>query len=357
MRNVCWDFIENRLFYPKTKMLYDIIFHPDTPMPTVEDVKNSVPNANGYGTMTEDGMISGGTALHGLCLRMQNHDGEGAEFAKLVAEGMLDCAESGIDGFLPRSIQPIDGKCHYKDASRDQLTLFFYGILLYVNSGFCPRTLSDRAVSAVERIIARIQKYVTPENNFDLLCEDGTPSLNSVMWGEKIGAHEVGRLPFFYLSAYVLTENTAYLDRYRSIRDEAISRSFPVDCSASLYIAHQMAVSLDACCRFDPDREYREKYAEMLNRLTDTVDAQIDRVSAEIASLDEKYFRTRTDWQPFYAIQNAAIIPMLEAMAPHHPIDENAVNLMKRTLESLDLPIHESALPIHFVTAMELCAQ
>jgi len=352
--NEAWNYIENRLYYPKTGMLYDIILHPDTRIPTLEEIASSVPNPDGCGTMTEDGMISGGGALAGLCFRIRRC-GEGKDFAERIADGMLCCAESGKDGFLPRSIQPVDGKSHYKDCSRDQLTVFLYGLLTYSQSGYCSDSIRKRAQKAVLRIANRAKRNVIPETGYNFLCEDGTPSQNSVYWGEALHAHEIGRLPFIYLVTWILTGQEEWLEDYRMLREEAVARSLPLGEHPCFYTLQQMAVTLDTAYRYDPDSDFREKYAGLLMKLAAYAEGETRRVREVIDRLERKYFVTRSDWYPFYCVQNAAILVILEAMAPGFGVREEAKELMLRTFEKLNLPTHQSALPVHFASAMEWC--
>lgn len=350
MNESLWDFIENRLFYKKLGMFYDTVIDENTAVPSLSDIKNGIPNINGCGTMTEDAMISGGTALQGLILRIQN-SGKGIEFAESVTYGLLTCAESGKDGFLPRSIQPVDGLSHYADTSRDQITMLFYGLLLYYFSGHCCQNTKRRIENVIKSAVDRAARNVTPENGYDLLTENGEPSVNCVMWGDSLKPHEVGRLPFMYLCDFAVNGRDSSFKKYTGLRDEAIARSHPIGDHRHFYTLQQMAATLDVARRFD--KEYSAEYQKLLEETARYTAALIKTTEDEIFSFSDEHFLARTDWRKFYSVQNAAIIAITEYTA-YGSVSESAADLVVRVAEKLDVKEQRSALPIHFAAALEM---
>ena len=349
----CLSYIQNRLYYPKTGLIYDCIIESGTVLPTAEEIAADIPNANGCGTVMEDCMITGGTMLHGLCTRMERTGGSGSGFAAQIADGMLKSAEQGKDGYIPRGVHPSDGKLHYRDCSRDQITMCLYGLLRYALSGFCSGEMKERIAALAKRTADRAIRNVIPENDYNLLTEDGKPSLNGRFWGEKCGTHEIFRLPQIDLTAYVLTGEEMYYTHYLSVRDEALERSRQgKDCWA-MYCLQQMAVSLDTAKRFDRDPQIRAVCGELLDGIADFAEERLPAIRNHIAEAPETAFSVRGYYVPFYFIQDAAIVPMLEALAPHRSVSEESAALCRETLEKLPYS-GKTALPVHFFTALEL---
>ena len=126
-----YSFIASKLFFEKNGLIYDhIIVGREEEFPTPEEIARIFPNPCGYSTGMEDCMLSGGTMID-VCLIKYERDGdeEAAIFAKKLVKGLLKCAFSAkTEGFLPRGVCPADGKSHYPDSSRDQYTLFAFGM-------------------------------------------------------------------------------------------------------------------------------------------------------------------------------------------------------------------------------------
>ena len=352
----CLSYIQDRLYYPKTGLLYDCIIENETVLPTAEEIAADIPNANGCSTVMEDCMITGGTLLHGLCAQMERTDGSGSGFAAQIADGMLKSAAQGKDGYIPRGVHPSDGKLHYRDCSRDQITMCLYGLLRYASSGFCSGEMKERIAALAKRTADRAIRNVIPENDCNLLTEDGKPSLNGRFWGEKCGTHEIFRLPQIYLTAYVLTGEERYYTHYLSVRDEALERSHPVEDCWAMYCFQQMAVSLDTARRFDRDPRIREVCGAILDEIADYAGQKLPVIRNHIAEAPETAFSVRGYYVPFYYIQDAAIVPMLEALAPHRGVSPAWEALCRETLEKLPYS-GKTALPVHFFTALELMRQ
>ncbi len=144
-----FDYVESRLFIPVTSMLCDFAGsfspefsenHPDyAALPTAADCHHAYPNPAGYATGIEDGTLAGGTMLDGtVTLYEKTQDTRTAHLARSLAEGLLRCAESAqSEGFIPRGLCPEDGVSHYIDTSRDQYTLFAFGLHRYLSSSLC----------------------------------------------------------------------------------------------------------------------------------------------------------------------------------------------------------------------------
>ena len=354
--NVLLNALRERFYYPDTGLVYD--YSPGTPgrFPPTEQIHAAIPDPCGYGTGMEDCMLSGGTLLDALVFLAER--GGAAEirgFASGIAGGMLRCAEAGRDGFLPRGLSPEDGASHYPDSSRDQYTLFVYGLWRYARSELCGGNEKERIRAAFERIADRAERNVTPETGFDLLREDGLPSRFTQMWGGALGNHEVFRLPMIHLAAWDLSRRPARWETYLRYRDEALRRSLPVPACGRLYGLQQMACSLIPVLSLDP--EGRDRAEEILREIAAVARDMVPVLDEEIACLPPEAFRIRGHYADFYRVQDAAIVPMLESMAPGVPVSPESASLFRRTLARMDLQTHESALPAHFLNAYLRCEE
>lgn len=347
-----WNTVGDRLLYPGTNLIYDRVIGPGTRLPSAEDIAADIPNPNGYGTVMEDCMITGGTALHGLSIRMER-DGTFSPLAERIADGMLSCAESGKEGFLPRGVHPLLKGVHYRDSSRDQLTMFLYGMLRYVSSGYCSERTAVRASAAAVRIAERAVRYVRSENGWELPAEDGAKALNGKMWGEGCLNHERFRLPLIYLTAYTLSRDELWYYRYAEIREEALQTSLPMTSYWALYTLQQMCVSLDAASRYDPDAVFGRRCGLVMDEAARFAASMTQSIREHIAQAPEEAFRERQEYTWFYYIQDAAILPMLEAAAPGVKVRMESKGLMLRALERLDTEHGSTALPVHFAAATE----
>lgn len=349
----CLSYLKDRLYYPATGLLYDSVISADTPLPSPAEIAADLPTANGNGTVMEDCMISGGTCLHGLCARLERGDASAAAFAEKIADGMLKNAESGTGGYVPRGVHPLDGRLHYRDCSRDQITMFLYGLLRYASTAFCPEGTKTRIRNASAALAERAIRFVTEANGWDLLTEDGKPSVNAVLWGPERLPHECFRLPQLWLTAFVLTGEPRYDARYLSVRGEGLARSLPVNDCWALYGLQQMAVSVDTAYRFDPDPAVRGRCAGILNAIADAAAARVPEIRSRIQSASEEDYRKRGGYYIFYRLQDAAIVPMLEAMAPDREVGAEGLALCAEVLDRIPFE-GTTALPVHFFTALEL---
>ncbi len=205
--DAAWEFIRVKLFHPGTNLFYDYLTsreheHRFDHLPTAEEIARSVPNPCGWGTGMEDCMLNAGSVMEILVLREKRQPSpENRAFAARVLEGMALCAEvHGVSGFVARGVSPRDGKSCYINSSRDQFTLFVYGLWRYLHSTLPEEAGRRRAAGLLVKTAEYCEKTVTPENNWNLLRLDGHPALVSKLW--ECHLHEVMRLPMFYAAAW-----------------------------------------------------------------------------------------------------------------------------------------------------------
>ncbi len=369
-----WEYIQDRLFYPPTRLLYDRPVNTLDHFPTPNECAANDPNPCGYGTGMEDCMISGATMLETCLLQPATKDS--AAFAHQLADGLLRCAESAKSaGFLPRGLTPVDGKSHYIDSSRDQYTMFLYAMHLYQNSALCTDTDRRRIRTAILAMANRAKTNVTPENGYDLLREDGGRSLCSVIWGERIDNHEAHRLPMFYAAAYEVSGDKEWLERYLALRQDAMQQALPMkERYYHLYTLQQMLASLTVCRDIDPDPAWKAQYATLMQTVATYALSQVPNVEQKLRSRDNfnlihgdfrrfplreqtapnefKVYQNRDpgDTDSFYLLQDAPNIVIACRMAGLTPSPQ-ALALCRYAFSLIDFDSHHRATPIHFLNA------
>lgn len=366
------DYIQNKLFYPATGLLYDRPVTNLAHFPTPAECGANDPNPCGYGGGMEDCMISGATMIEALLLQWEK-EGELSPLLHPLVAGLLRCAESGKDGFLPRGLCPADGKSHYMDSSRDQYTMFLYALWRYFETPLCTDEEKSRIRAAVLRLARRAKENVTPENGYDLLREDGGRTLATTMWGPTLGNHEVHRLPAFYAAAYLVSGKEEWRQEYLALREEAMARALPMrERYYHLYTLQQMQASLALCKAADP--EWTAKYDALMTAVAAYAEAQVDKVAEKIAARDNfnqihgdfRTFPLRQQAAPnefgvyqnrdpgdtdsFYLLQDAPNILITCRMAGLTP-SEDALRLCREAFRRIDFATHHRATPIHFLNA------
>lgn len=372
-----FKFVTEHLYCPDTKLLYDHRFDPMAILPTPEEISRAFPNPCGYGTGMEDSVINGAGLVDALLTRVQQSENSD-ELILLhnLVEGLCLTAEAGTDGFLPRSRTPLDGKSHYPDSSRDQYTLFLYAMHRFLLSGKATDDERGRIRKAITGIADRAVRNVTEENDFDLLREDGGHTFCSQMWGKQLGNHEVPRLPIIYLSAWRVSGEESYLERYRAIRSEAFSRLLPMADYWHVYCAAQMQMALAVIADLDPDDGWREKYYTAMQKVAEYCVSKIPKVTATLqrkpdfrgefisfrdAELEPRKYPSECDlpnlapvrpgFDIFYDFQDAANILFAVSVADARDLVPQAFALMSETLTAIDFDEHVTGAPVQFLQA------
>lgn len=374
-----FDFVRNKLFSKRTSMIYDhIVADREHEFPTPSEIALVFPNPCGYDTGMEDGMISGALMLDACLIRWKKERCEkSARFAKDIVRGLLDCAASAkSEGFIPRCVALEDGKSHYPDSSRDQYTLFAFGMHVYINSELCTPEERKRIAEIAVAVALRAERNVTKENGYDMLTDDGGASLCTVMWGESLGNHEYMRLLMLYLFAYEAGGDARMLEKYKAIREEAYEKSLTMGNYWAMYALGQMQAALRLCYDVDEDADWRLRYLELMNNVADYADAAVNSVrkkndgQAEYYNLPQISFRKlerspterfsamgypnafalkRPDSNAYFALQDCAQLAIITGLTPHRALSEGVKSLFTDAFETIDLSSHERNLPIYFL--------
>ena len=270
-----WQFTWERFFCKKTNLFYDYLVGEGADaatghLPEPWLIGLQVPGACGHGTGMEDSMLSAGSMLDAIVARYEAlGEEEMQDLAAAVFDGMRRCAEvSSSDGFLPRSVSPVDGVSHYMDSSRDQYTHWVYGAWRLYHSALSTEEQREQIRKGLSGFARRAEKNVTEANGWHMLREDSGITLVTKMWG-TLGKHEYLRLPMIYAAAWRTTGDNHWKEQYEAYRDEALRRmsGFARSDWGRSYAGLQLQYS--ARLLYDADPDCRAEYLSIMHRVSD----------------------------------------------------------------------------------------
>lgn len=375
--SMAWSYIVNNVYNPNTKLIYDHKHARDlSHFPTPEEVEMAYPNSCGYSVGMEDGMINGGTMID-ACLCRYEKDGDEAalNLAHDLLSGMLNCVECArTEGFVPRGVTPYDGKTCYVDSSRDQYTMFAFGVHRMFKGGYCTEEEKSRIKNALVSVAKRAEKNVVPQTDYDMLRDDGGKTLVNIMWGDTLGNHEYLRLPMIYALAWEVSGDNHWLQMYKCYREEAYEKSLEMAEYWHLYALQQMQVSILVCMESETDEVWKERYLLLMNMVADYVVGLTGKVKADIdahTNYNEKHIPFRQvhmaesqrikelglpcltpeyeDSEEFFLLQDAANIIIVNSLVPGRNTPEDAKNLYWKAFDKIDFELHERVVPVHFL--------
>lgn len=195
------EILWSRFYSPKTHIFYDYISSYEkgkelAHLPRPDEIERQYPNPCGFGTGMEDGMISAGIMMHAVLNRFRcDHYRKGPRRAKAIFEGIDRCVHSVPgEGFVARALSPYAPGLFYKNSSRDQVTFAVVALWEYYHSGLANKRVKARIRKDIKDIADRMIRNVTPENNYDFLCADGTHCKYKICKMENVQPHEAARL-------------------------------------------------------------------------------------------------------------------------------------------------------------------
>lgn len=286
-----WDFVFNRLFHQKTKLIYEYITDGGADgafkhLPTKEEIERHYPNPCGWYTGMEDGDINGGIMMEAVLKRYAvTKDGNMKKYADDLYEGMiLNATLSKEKGFLIRSRLPEDGTSHYINSSRDQYTHWIESMTHFYFSELSDESQREAIKNALAEFAKKAERDVKKENSYCLLDELGAPALVCRMYGEvykdDIMWHETCRLPMFYMAAYVTSNDTYWLEKYRSVRDWGLTTAEDIKIEPRYYegvfALMQMQISVRFLYDYETEKEYKERYAALMQKVASSIDWYLD---------------------------------------------------------------------------------
>ncbi len=381
--NSVFSYIKNKLYLEKTGLIYDhIVPGRETEFPNVKEIESLFPNPCGYSTGMEDGMLSGAAMVDACLLKYtQEGDLEAAEFARKLINGMLNCAFSAkSEGYIPRAVSIEDGKSHYPDSSRDQYTMFSFAMHRYLSSGLCTQKEKEKIAIAAVAVAKRCENNIIPKTGYDMLRDDGKPSLVTVMWGDSLNNHEFLRLPMLYILAYEASSDEYWLKKYHEIRSYAYEKSLPMGEYWSFYALQQMQASILVCFEADSDNIWKEKFLSLMIIVADyaenMADLKLERIEnlsnfnapqtdfrklemKSGAHLKEGYENAllpqRPDSDEYFALQDCAQVAIISGLVPEREHNIKTALLLEKAFSKIDISKHERNLPVYFYNGYYRC--
>lgn len=385
-----WGVVFERFFCPETELFYDFVIDEDGNawhhLPSPKEIAASVPNPCGWGTGMEDSSLNGGTALDAL---VSAYELTGDERIKLyidsVFRGLLRCAAIEDGGFIARSVSPFDGKSRYIESSRDQYTHWVCGALRLYDSPLCDEAQRTEIRRVLCAVADKCKRDVIPENEYQMTRADGSIGIVCKMYG-GVGAHEILRMPMFYLAAYHVSGDQRYKTEYDKYIDEALdgSRLHRPE-SMRCYCSLQMQCSLKVV--YDYDVERREKTLEIMKKMADYGTKKAVLASAEFCKPEHRgeigykfskwneveprnmghfggfdYINPaqseRKDNRAFYPVREVAEGAIMAAMCPDYKVSHELTDAVENMAAVIDFEHHYSIYaPLLLSCAHILCAE
>lgn len=374
--DTAWKTAFGRFFCPDTELFYEFVTDEDKNawhhLPSIEDIKASRPNPCGWGTGMEDASLNGGTALDGLIsAHALTGDRRIKAYADSVFRGLLSCAAEEDKGFIARSVSPFDQKSRYIESSRDQYTHWIYGALRFFDSPLCDTEQRAQIRRVLTDVADKCARDVTPENGYHMTRADGTVGVVGKMWN-GVGAHEILRLPMFYLAAYRVTGDEKYREQYSKYIDEALdgSRAHKPE-AMRCYCSLQMQCSLKIVYDYDDDPTVRSKALEIMLKIAEYGAKKALFNSAEYCKpehreeIDYKFRKwneveprnmghfggfdyinpaqsERKDNKAFYPVREVAEGAIMAAMCPNYKVSDELIRAVENMAKAIDYKRHHS---------------
>ena len=262
--------------------------------------------------------------------------------------------------------------------------MFAFGMHRYLRSALCTQKEKKNIAKAAVAIARRAEKNITPETGYDMLTDDGRPTLVTVMWGNTISNHEYLRLPMLYLLAYEASDDIYWLNKYRTLRAEAFEKSLPMQEQYwALYTLQQMQASILLCYDADPDNEWKEQYISLMNTVADYIENSVDSIRKKIETYSnynapQPSFRNltltpsqpfvnlgyknaliseRADSEEFFVLQDGAQAAIIAGLVPYRIPRKKTQELLWDAFAKIDLSKHERNLPLYFFDGYYRCMQ
>lgn len=257
-----WIQITRFLFCEQINLIYDYLATLDDKrfdfLPLPEEIQRAFPNRRGYSTGMEDSMINGGTTLDICILRAKlfpETEEECRTFSKKLLKGMELCATvHGRNGYIVRSVSHRDGTSCYPASSRDQMTFWVWGLWRYYCSSFATPEEQKRIRELVVMLAERGESEVIPENDYSILTLDGVPDPLNKM--DRVGPHEVLRLPMFYRVAFELTGALHWKASYERCIEDTLQKAAVQREYWNHFESSQFLLTLSLCHQLDPRPEF-----------------------------------------------------------------------------------------------------
>ncbi len=273
-----WDFVFNRLFNKKTKLIYDYVTEEGengawAHLPTKEEIKNNYPNPCGWYTGMEDSDINGGMMMDAVIYRYNaTKDPSMKKYADDLYEGLMQNTRvSEQKGFLARGRLPEDGVTHYINSSRDQYTHWIFAMLHFYHSELSNAEQRESIKTALIEMAEKAERDVIEENDYCLLNEEGKPALVCEMANENVVWHESLRMAMFFMAAYVVTNDGRWLEAYKKWREWGLDYAEEIQLTKERYtgafMLMQMQLSVKLLYDYEQETSYKERYGKLMEKV------------------------------------------------------------------------------------------
>ena len=334
----------------------------------------------------EDCAISGGIALEALVDRYENAKRFGADSETLerirtegseVFSGLESLVTvSGSPGFVARGISPKAPDRCYINSSRDQATHLTLAVWTYFRSSLSDEASRRRAADILYAVADRMTRNVTPENDYDFLCSDGSRCRIGICRMANVEDHEAARLTAIYAVAWDAAKRLGdderereYWGRWRKIAKETIAQSAHLIENSDLanrmppYAYLQMQESLSVLFSLEPEDELKERLATTMtfvaNRAKSRQEGALKKLKSrdltavapswrEVGGLNGEY---RTTWYSPRECGEIALTILLDSSADE--FDARSAETLKEALRTPDYSKLTSCGILHLIGAYE----
>ncbi len=276
--------LRNNLFCAESDLIYDSISSDDynqrfSHLPTPEEIRLSVPNPHGYATGMEDCMLNAGFAIE-LCIQRAKSEpetfNECRDFAQALYRGMVNCATvHSKRGYVVRGYSPVDNCSCYIESSRDQFTLYVYGLWRFFNSEFVTDQQKEEIKGLLRDVADYAESCMNDASQFNLGRLDGQPGMHLKMIGIK--SHEALRLPMFFAAAFDTGHAKRFEDLYNKYFSDAleVSERMRERTKPWWHIElSQMQVSLALCCSVETDEGHCRRMRSLMKTISEIAQRQ-----------------------------------------------------------------------------------
>lgn len=393
-----WNFVMNRLYYPKTNMIYDYLTKETAEAsaedyPTPEEIAISSPNPCGWGTGMEDTTLNLSSMIDAMIARYSlTKEPEVHEQLQLLYKGLVKNGTAAEPGFIARCICAWDGKSVYMDSSKDQYTNWVYAAHRLLRS----ECIHDEQKNVLKEILVNIAKKLERDLQSDYsgyLCRlDGKPGIVSNMDSEKLESHEILRMPMLYMAAYEASGNEYWYQKYCERREEFLSRTeatYTVNRLTSVakgkwgynYIYYQAQYSMRLLYDLEKDHSYRERYLRLLEISAQGAEEFVKKAYENKHTLQEKQeyflpwrkipanywgiFHDKIYYVPniwinkpvFKWLRNMAEAVIIQAVCPDYKIPEWEKEMFFSFIEECDFANAKNYWPVLFCNAWWLAKE
>lgn len=388
-----WDFTFGKLYYPPTKNFYDFLVDGKSigetleTYPTAEEIQGSSPNPCGWNTNMENSTLNACSVIEGIIARYElTGDPEMKKYFDMVCEGLiLNGTISSEPGFIARCISPVDGESFYMDSSRDQYTNWVYAAHLILHTELADEEQKAAVREVLVNIARKAERDVKPETGGYLMRLDGKPGIVSQVDSEKLGPHEILRLPMFYMAAYEASNDVHWLEKYREIRDRFLDRAeeeFTLEFVKRVahgfglvFGSYQSQYSVRLLYDLEEDDTYSDRYYKLLQvaaeGATEYMGIAYDNIEAccvdeplfkpwrSIPAAEYRFFQGRSYYCPMIFEgrvmqrypRNVAEVIIIQCLCPGYEIPEWEKEMFYKFVERLPFAKAQSYWPLLFCDA------